>query len=270
MNRVSTLKCAVTLGALLVSSTFISGFSFIDDASAARESNIAGTRLLRSGRYEEALDSFKQAESSTSDRYLRGQALSDCGECCLKMKRYREAKDYFNQALPLLNGGVRGIGNRDANTALVRLGLAEYGLDNYPAAEMRIKQAIENSLGIWTYNYADLANSATYIQALIIVANSSGHSGERWYQYGVYELSNLIRQGGSRAMVAQIALGRLQSYHDRMERPITPAAQQQFRPRSSSDPYLSSSGQYMPSRARYGLNGTQDQFMANPMRRQAW
>lgn len=269
-NQSRAVKCAITIGALILSSTFTCAFSFGADDSSARQSATAGTNLLRSGRYEEALSAFKQAQSSASDRYLKGQALSDCGECCLKLRRYGEAKEHFSQAVPLLNGGVRGVGNIAANTALARWGLAEFVTNNYPAAELKMKQAIDNSLGMWTYNYSDLASAPTYIQALAMIANSKNGSGDRWYQYGEYELSQLVSQGGSRAVVAQMALAKLRNLRDRQTVRRSPSQAQSQVSGRVSDPYLSSPRQYMPSRARYGLNGTQDQFSNNPTWRQAW
>jgi len=271
MNRNrSTLKYALLTGALLFSSTFTPAFSFMDDAGNASNQATTASRLLQSGRYEEALESFKQASTSSNDRYLKGLTLSDCGECCLKLKRYSQAREYFTQAYPLLNGGKNGIGSRETNVCLVRWGLAEFALGNNSLAQSKIKQAIDNSLGIWTYNYSDLSNAASYVQALVMIANAHDGSGGRWYQYGVYELSRLIAQGGNRAVVAQIALSKLQNYGQSSNRSTPPVSRQQSRPRSSSDPYLFSSGQYAPSRARYGLNGTQDYFMQNTMRTQSW
>lgn len=262
--RNTTVKNVITCGALVLSSTFFCGFGF--PGSSAQESALAGTQLLQGQRYEEALANFKQAADSSLDRYLKGQCLSDSGECCLKLKRYKEARTYFEQAVPLLNGGIRGIGSREANLALVRWGLADFGLNDHLSAARHIRAAIDNSLGIWTYNYSDLANAATYIQAMVMVANAKDGSGERWYQYGRYELSRLISQGGSRAVVAQIALGRLDAFQRTSP---SRSSVNNYRPRYSSDPYLSSSSQYRPSRARYGLNGTQD-FLAPQGRTQAW
>lgn len=265
-HQTRTIKNVITCGALIASSTFFFGFGF--PSGSAHDSAMAGAQLLQARRYEEALETFKQAAANSSDRYLKGQCLSDSGECCLKLKRYKEARDYFEQAVPLLNGGVRGIGSREANLALVRWGLADFGLDDHLSAQRHIRAAIDNSLGIWTYNYSDLANAATYIQAMAMVANAKDGSGERWYQYGRYELSRLISQGGSRAVVAQIALGKLETFQRASS--ARPQASSSYRPRYSSDPYFSASNQYRPSRARYGLNGTQDQFAQPQRRTQAW
>lgn len=264
--RNQTIKNVITCGVLVASSTFLFGFGY--PSSSACDVATNGSNLLRAGRYEEALSNFKQAASDSSDRYFQGQCFSDSGECCLKLKRYKEARGYFEKAVPLLNGGARGIGNREANLALVRMGLADFGLHDYPAAQRHIRAAIDNSLGIWTYNYSDLANSATYIQGMAMVANAMNGSSERWYQYGVQELSRLISQGGSRAVVAQIALGKLEIYRKgtQAHRSSGPASYIQ---RNSNDPYFSQPNQYRPSRARYGLNGTQDLF-AQPARTQQW
>lgn len=226
-----------------------------------QEAVMQGNRLVDQGRYEEALSCFKQAaQDELSDKQLIGLSLSNAGECCRKLHRFSEAKKFFQQAYDYLQHSGKGVGNRDVNTLLVRYSLCFIAEQNYGRAESLLKQCLENSLGIWTFNYTDLPGSAGYIQMLVSVTNAKDGTGSRWYAHGEQELKRLVVIPGQVGSMAQMALARLRSYEQQFggvpvaTQPPPPSVQPHSR-----DPYFSGSTGYQ-HRIHYGLNGTEFQF----------
>lgn len=211
--------------------------------------------------YAQALDAYLNIynQNSGGDRHVAGLALSNAGECARKLNRIQEAKQYFSKSFMMLNSGTH-VGDRDVNIMLVRYALCCLAENNYAQAESNLKQCLDNSLGIWTYNYSDLVSAASYTEMLAHVANNRNPgSGERWFSYAVQELNKLAMRSDGVGSMARKNLQRLGSINpNRIS--MQPPPQQINPPRR--DPYFQPDNN-RPWRARYGLNGTEQLFQNN-------
>lgn len=211
-------------------------------------------KLMATGQYAQALPVYLEIHSNSSgDRYQAGLALSNAGECARRLKRYGEAKQYFSKSFMFLNAGAH-VGDRSVNVMLVRHALCYLAEGDYAQAEALLKKCLDNSLGIWTFNYGDLISAANYTQMLVQVANLRNGGGERWVVYTTQELMKLSQRPDNTGLIARRGLEQLGTQRSLSGatmpvRPIQPHRQ---------DPYFQSSG--APWRARYGTNGTEWQF----------
>lgn len=218
-------------------------------------------QLMARGQYDQALPLYLEAAQTNTftDRYRAGLALSNAGECARRMKRFGEAKQLFSKSFMMLNSGSH-VGDRAVNTMLVRHALCYLAESDFAQAEALLKKCLDNSLGIWTYNYVDLLSASNYAQMIAQVANLRNGSGQRWIVYTTQELAKLSQRPDNIGEIArrglqQLGVQRSISSDSQSVRPIRPHRQ---------DPYFQpSQGQ---SRARYGMNGTEWQFQQNSWR----
>ena len=263
--KLKTLKNSIVCGGIAIL-TAMPACAFTVPFQSAKEYAASACNLMQQNRNEEALSQFKCAYyllDTNLNKHPAGCILSDMGECARRLRRFDEALRYFSQAYPLLRTGPTGVMGRDANVLLMRWSLTYLQMHNIQQARALAKEALDNSLGLFTYNYSDLKNTPVYLEGLAEM--SEGQDAYSLYQYVTGELGRLSLRKNSVGLDAQSALDQVRA--NRRKRlglvsdimPPTIHAHKHAMANGGRDPYFQPSS-YRQSRARYGLNGTESLF----------
>jgi tetratricopeptide (TPR) repeat protein len=254
------IKRGITLG-IITLSLQSPAQAFTVPFKSAQEYATSASQLMQMGRYEEALTEFRKASYLVNDvnnkRYL-GLIFSDMGECSRRLKRPSEAKAFFSKAYPLLRSQTP----RALNVLLGRWAMTFLDERDFAEAAILLEKQVESALGTWTYNYTDLANAPTYIEALVSVVEANGGDGQRIYAGAMQGLANIARAGGADRQQALITLNRVERNknvrygiaYQQYSAPINTSAPSPTR----RDPYFSPTPRVW--RNTYGLNGTERLF----------
>lgn len=260
MKFSTQIKRGITLG-IVALGLQAPAQAFTMPFKSAQEYATSASQLMRMGRYDEALTEFRKASYLVNDannkRYL-GLIFSDMGECSRRLKRPSDAKAFFSKAFPLLRSQTP----RDLNVLLGRWAMTYLDERDFAEAAILLEKQMESALGTWTYNYTDVSNAPTYIEALVSVVEADGGDGQRIYARALQQLANIARAGGTDRQQALLSLNRVE--HNKNVR-YGIAYQPYSAPTNTAppapgrrDPYFSPTPRVW--RSTYGLNGTERLF----------